>query len=77
MGHILEFLLVPNKFIKLGALGVVHLDRSSLQPSGRHRQDSGLQIGEKTSTRAHKPIVYVSTEARKRFELCLLSLRSS
>lgn len=47
MYHILEFLLVPNKFIKLGALAMEHLDKSSLQPSGRHRQGLGLQTGEK------------------------------
>lgn len=53
MGYILEFLLVPSKFIKLGALTMEHLDRSSLQPSGRHRQDLGLQTGEKEAQRAH------------------------
>lgn len=30
MGHILEFLLVPNNIIKLGAVAMEYLDRSSL-----------------------------------------------
>lgn len=53
MDHILELLLVPNKFIKLGALTMEHLDRSSLQPSGRHRQDLGLQTDGKEAQGAH------------------------
>lgn len=47
MGHIPEFLLVLNNFIKLGAVVMKHLGRSSLQPRGRDRQDLGLQIGGK------------------------------
>lgn len=47
MGHILEFLLVPNNFINLGSVVMEHLDRSSLQCTRSHRHDLGLQTGEK------------------------------
>lgn len=47
MGHILEFLLVPNNFIKLGAVVMEHLDKSLLQPTGSHRQGLGVQSRKK------------------------------
>lgn len=47
MGHVLEFLLVPNNFIKLGTVVMEHVGGSLWQPTGSHRQDLGLQIGEK------------------------------
>lgn len=80
MGHILEFLLERNNFIKLGTVVMEHLDRSSLQPTWCHRQDLGLQIGEKWAQGAHHQRncnMGLHRSQRKRFVSCLSSLCSS
>lgn len=80
MGHILEFLLVPNNFIKLGAVVMERLDGSSLQPTGSHRQDLGLQTGKKWARGAHHQQNHnmgLHRSQRKRFVSCLSSLCSS
>lgn len=80
MGHILEFLLVPNKFIKLGALEPWS---TWIEAHCNHQEDTDKIRGSKLEKKKHKgptissPIIQISREARKRFESRLLSLCSS